>query len=312
MAKNLTFLIIVLVVLAAIFLISRRGGEDDQEMDPLFPGFEAEAAGKIVINGKSSQTVLEKMNGIWVVTSEDTFPADADAMESMFRQIGSFVSGDIVSSNPDKRSIYQVDTTGTAVVVEGAGGGLVASFVVGKAGPDYQSTYVRREDSDNVVLASGYLQSVFERGSRTWQDTRVFKLDPESIEQVYLVRPDETIGLKRDAAGEWYISQPESAASDQNMVSRLVRTIAGLRAEEFAGRAPVKDSGLAEADSSLRFMLTGGSAQELAFGSSTEQNRTYCRPDDSDIVYLIGSYKVKSLLPRLQELRKKEDLEGED
>jgi hypothetical protein len=310
MARNLVYLIIVLAVLAGVFLLVRRGGNGETEVQPLFPGFDAGEAGRITIGGHAAETVIEKVNGVWVVTSEDTFPVDPSALDGVLTQTAAFTRHDMVSANPAKQAIYQVDSTGTSITIQSPDGDVLASFVVGKAGPDYQSTYVRRAGSDEVFLASGYLQSVFERGGRTWQDTKIFTLEPDEFTEVYVIRPNQTIGIKTDGAGAWYISEPESAACDQNQASRLVRTIADLRAEDFAGRAPVKESGLAAPDSSIKFTLSGGVTDGLAFGGQTESKRVYAKADNSDIVYLLGAYKVKALMPRLKDLRVEPEAAG--
>jgi hypothetical protein len=175
--------------------------------------------------------------------------------------------------------------------------------VVGKPGPDYQSTYVRDVGSGDVVLAPGYLRAVFDRGSRTWQDRTVFSLEPDTIDEMKIDRPGAAATLKRHAGGGWYISEPESAACDESRATRLVRTLAYLRCDELAGRMPSPASGLAEPDSAVGFRTSGGLREELIFGNRNENGQTYAKRTDSDIIYLLSSHRVDALLPRPDELR---------
>lgn len=300
-------LVAALVILSAVFVVLRLTSDRGQKDDPLFPDFSAEAAARLTIQGRQAGTVLEKSNDVWIVTSEDSFPAEAGAVEKILEQIPGFSRKDRISSNPEKQALYQVDSAGVQVAVEDARGRSIAAFVVGKVGPDYQSTYVRDAESDDVVLVPSYLTPAFERGTRTWQDLTVYDLEPQEIAEIRLTRPGETVVLDRDQSGAWYISEPESAACDKGRVSRLVKSLAYLRADYIAGRAPVEGSGVDAPDSSLWFRTAGGVEDELLFGGRDENNRTYFRRKASDLVYILASHRIDSLLPGLRELRQQAD-----
>lgn len=296
-------LIVVLAVLVGVFLAIRFGGGIRRGERPLYPDFETAEAARLVIEGSETTAVLGKTDDVWFVESEDSLPAEAGAVEDMLTRVTGFSRKDIISSNPEKRALYKVDSAGVFVSIMDARGDTLVRFVVGKPGPDYQSTYVRDVTSGDVVLAPGYLRAVFDRGKRTWQDRTVFALEPDTIEEVKITRPGEGITLRRDAGGQWYISEPESSASDQTRVTRLVRTLAYLRSDELAGRMPVAGSGLAEPDSAVGFRATGGLREELIFGNVNESGQTYVKKTGSDIVYLLSSHRVDALLPRPRELR---------
>jgi hypothetical protein len=295
-------LIGVLIALVAVFLISKYGFERKAGEEPLYPGLSAERAQTILVKGKSSEAQLDKVDGVWIVASEDSLPAEAQAVDNMFQRMAAFSRRDIVSANPEKQALYQVDSTGIEVTIKDASGKDLASFIIGKVGPDYQSTYVRDLKSDDVVLSAGYLPPIFDRGERTWQDRTIFSYEPSDIAEVVLTRPTGIVRLSRDKGGAWYISQPESAACDQGRVTRLVRTLAYLRGDGIVGRSPVAGSGLADADSSVWFKTTGGTEEHLRFGNRSESGQTYVRRDGSDVVFKLVSSRVAATLPRLDEL----------
>lgn len=295
-------LVLVLVVLAGIFVVTRYGFDRKRGDKPLFPKFKAEQASLIQIKGKKSEATLKKANGAWFVVSEDSFPAEAMAVQNMFDRVAGFSRKDIISSNPEKQAIYQVDSTGVQVAIEDASGKKMASFVVGKVGPDYQSTYVRDAGSNDVVLSPGYLQPAFDRGERTWQDRTIFAYEPSDLVQVALTRPSGLVMLLRDQGGAWYISQPDSMACDQGRVTRLVRTLAYLKADGIAGRAPVEGSGLADADSSVWFKTADGTEEHLRYGNRSESGQTYVSREGSEMVFKLVSTRVAATLPSLEEL----------
>jgi hypothetical protein len=299
-------LVIVLVVLAAVFVLLRFGFDRRHKVEPLFPDFHAGSAARIVIEGRDTTAVLEKADDTWIVTSEDSFPAEAEAVQNLLDHITSFSRKDIISTNPQKRSIYQVDTTGIAVSIQDAQGDTLVRFIVGKVGPDYQSTYVRDAASNEVVLASGYLPPAFDRGKRSWQDKTVYSIDPEMISEIGVNRPEGSLALARDASGQWYLSQPESTGCNQDRVTRMVRTVAYLRCDDFAGRGNVGAWGLEQADSSVWFRTTDGTEERLLLGNEAEGRRVYARKADSDIVYVLPIHRVEGMLPKPAELVKEE------
>jgi hypothetical protein len=293
------WLLIVLVVLIAIVLLLRLGGGRDKGEEPLVAGFDGDLAYRILIDGRQGRTVLERQGEVWIVTSEDSFPAEPSAVDKILEGIEGFSRHDVVSTNPAKQAIYQVDSSGTEVRVEDATGVALASLVIGKVGPDYQSTFLRRADSDEVVLTAGYLAGIFERGKRTWQDLAIYALEPGNITEMVLTRPAETIGLARDGAGQWHITRPESAACDQNRVQKLARTLAYLKADEILGRMPVAGSGLEEPDSLVWFKLADGTEQSLLFGDPVGGQSIHARRSSDDVVYRLPTYRIHSLLPEL-------------
>ena len=188
--KARTSLIIVLVILAAVFLVlrfgtGRRGGDK-----PLFEGFTVQQADGFSVVAGDNRVALHKVDGVWLVTSEDSLPAEPGAVENLLGDIAAFSRKDIISSNPAKYGLYQVDSTGVRVVVSGARGDTLVRFVVGKPGPDFQSTYVRDLASGDVILAPGYLRSMFDRGKRSWQgnETSVEELEVD-ISELSLAEP---------------------------------------------------------------------------------------------------------------------------
>ena len=315
--KRLGVLVLVLILLAAVYVVVYLGERREEGPSPLFPGYDGAAAASIYIvkrdgggerggevggRGRGEGVVLEKKEGVWLVMSEDSLPADSTAVASIVEKVASFSRNDMVSSNPEKRSLYEVDSLGVLVSIADEAGDTVAAFVVGKMGPDYQSTYIRDARSDDVILAAGYIKSMFDRGTRTWQDRVMFRLKSEEITAVGVERGSEKYTLSRLPDGRWYVNRPDSAACKQNVVSRMVRAVSFLRCDDFAGRLPLPESGLADTDTAMWFGMATGGEHWLYFGKENEASQVHTLKDDSDIVYLIARSKINHLLPALDQV----------
>jgi hypothetical protein len=300
--RRTNILVTALVLLAGIYTIVSFSDRRGSGPEPLFPDFEAETAAAIYIEASGEKVTLKKAAGGWTVPSEDSLPADPRGVEAILAKVADFSLKDRVSANPGKRSVYQVDTSGVFVSIVGEDGDTTAAFVVGKVGPDYQSSYVRDAWSDDVILTTGYLRSMFDRGEMTWQDRLVFHYKPDEISMITISRGEEKYTLSPGAGGEWHIAAPESSACRQDRATRLVRMLSILRCEDFAGRLPMPAANVDAGDTTLWFATVGGNEHRLAFGSENEQQRVYFVKDDSDIVYLLSRIKVNQLLPSLSEM----------
>lgn len=310
--KRNALLVAILVILLVVFLVLRFWGGRRAGEEPLYPDFDAARAVRFSVEAPEAVAALGRADGIWLVVSEDSLPAEAGAADRMLENITGFSRKDIISSNPEKYGLYKVDSTGVWVTVSNAPGDTLARFVVGKPGPDFRSTYVRDVASGDVILAPGYLQPVFDRGKRSWQDRTIFAFEPDEIVRIDIRRRDEALTLRKDGAGGWFAASPESTACDQQKMTRLTRTLAYLKCDDFAGRAPVPNAGLAEPDSSISLRTSGGIREELIFGGVDDTGQVLAKRAGSDIVYLLAAHRVEAMLPELADLcaEKRDAAEG--
>jgi len=300
--KRMKWLLSVLVVLAGLYGLLQFGSARKARPRPLFPAFRTELAAKITLHTSDANTVLEKKGDVWVVTSEDSFPAEADAVKQILDAGKGFSRRDMISANPQKQALYQVDSSGVAVTVEDTRGKVLASFVVGKLGADYQSTYIRDMTSNDVILAQGYFGPTFDRGKRSWQDKLIFRVEPNDVVEVGVTRPGLAMVLKRSAEGKWFISQPESIECEAGKASRLVKTLANLRCENFAWHVAASEAGVDNPDSSAWFKTADGTERKVLIGHGAGEGRFYVKRGDISLIYIVPAQTVKVIMPDVADL----------
>ncbi|MFZ1948333.1 MAG: DUF4340 domain-containing protein [bacterium] len=325
-AKGMKWLLIVLAAFAGIWAGLTLRDHLKARPQPLFPAFAPEAARTLKFEAGGNRAELSLEDGTWLVTSEDSLPAERQAVEDVLKAIAAFSKKDRISSNPQKRSQYQVDSSGVAVTVEGEAGKVLAAFVAGKMGPDFQSTYIRDAGSGDVVLAQGYLAPVFNRGSRSWQDRRIFRAEPKDITELGVAKPGGAFALRR-SGDQWYAGSTGSTGStggpagragasadslkcDPAKVSRVARALAYLRCDDFAGRVAEPGWGLESPGSSVWFKTSAGEEHRLLVGNDSGDGRYYATRGEGGPVYLITAANAKTLLPDLAELLPGQAAEG--
>jgi len=231
MTKNTWILTGVLVALIIVaYLVMQRPGESSapESSGKMLVDFDSAAVDKIDIRSANGHTSIEREGGVWMLTAPVHYRADDAA-------VGSALSGgkhmeirELVSSNPQKQGLFQVDSSGTIVRIFEHGAEKTA-FRIGKPSTSYTETYVRREGSNDVYLATGMFSSTFSRRPNEWRDKTIFKTDQDAIGEVTLRFGDTAVVLSRQDS-VWKIGDD---VVKNDVVKSFTGALANLQADDF-------------------------------------------------------------------------------
>lgn len=307
--KQLLILGSIFVVLALVVLLFENPfGQSEYEKKvqtamPLFPNFDKAQVAGVEIIAAGESTTLAKQDGKWVVTSLDSYPADAEGVEELLTKVSEFKNTHHVSSNSDKQMEFEVEsTTGVEVKLMDANDTLLAHLFVGKTTPGFLSSYVRVADTNDVYVAQGYLKSVFDKGERTWKDRTIFDFDEDIVTQVNIASPEETVELRLDAEGTWQMLQPEASAVKQAEVDSLLATFSQLDTDDFAEPKELAEYELASPHSSISATLNDGTTATLLIGKE-EEDKLYVKRADGDTVFRLFKSNVDRLIKKAETLK---------
>ncbi|MCE2415585.1 DUF4340 domain-containing protein [Candidatus Poribacteria bacterium] len=310
--KQLLILGAIFVVLAIVILLFENPFEQSDYQKkvetamPLFPNFNAEQVVKIEITATGETTTLSKQNGSWVVASMDNYPADGEGVAELLSKVTAFKNTQRVSNNPEKQSEFEVDATGVEAKLMDANDKLVAHLFLGKTTPGFLSSYVRPADSNEVYVAQGYLQSVFDKGTRTWKDRTIFNFNKGIVTQLNIVSPEETVELRLDADGAWQMRKPVAAAAKTTEVDTLLTTFSGLDTDDFAeAKGELAEYGLDTPQSTISAVLNDGTTATLHVGKE-EEGKLYVKRDDKDTVFRLFKSNVDRLIKKSDTLKAEE------
>ncbi|MCY4570092.1 MAG: DUF4340 domain-containing protein, partial [Candidatus Poribacteria bacterium] len=290
MKTKLLILGAIFVVLAIVILLFENPfGQSEYEKKvetamPLFPDFNEEQIVKIEITATGETTTLSKQNDNWLVASMDNYPADGEGVAELLSKVTEFKNTQRVSNNPEKQSEFEVDNTGVEAKLMDASNKVLVHLFVGKTTPGFLSSYVRPADSNDVYVAQGYLQSVFNKGTRTWKDRTIFNFNKGIVTQLNIVSPEETIELRLDADGAWQMLKPVVAVAKTTEVDALLTTFSELDTDEFAEATDeLAEYGLGTPQSTISAVLNDGTTATLHVGKE-EEGKLYVKRDDKDTV----------------------------
>lgn len=310
--KQLLIFGAIFVVLAIVVLILENPfGQSEYEKKietavPLFPNFNQEQVTKIEIIADGETTTLSKQNDDWVVASMDNYPADSEGLSELLSKVAAFKNTQLVSNNPEKQAEFEVDSTGVEAKLMDANGTLLAHLFVGKTTPGFLSSYVRAADTNEVYVAQGYLQSVFNKGDRTWKDRTIFDFNKGLLTQLNISSPEETVELRLDANGTWQMLKPIAAAVKQTEIDSLLTTFSDLDTDDFAEATDdLGEYGLDIPQSTISAVRNDGTTATLHIGKE-EDGKLYVKRADTETVFRL----FKSNVDRL--IKKSDTLKAED
>ncbi len=310
--KQLLILAAIFVVLAIVILLFENPfGQSEYEKKvetatPLFPNFNEEQVMKIEITATDETTTLSKQNDSWVVASMDNYPADGEGVTELLSKVTEFKNTQRVSNNPEKQAEFEVDSTGVEAKLIDANGKVLAHLFVGKTTPGFLSSYVRPADSNDVYIAQGYLQSVFDKGTRTWKDRTIFSFNKGIVTQLNIISPEETVELRLDAEGAWQMIKPVTAAAKATEVDALLTAFSELDTDDFAeARDALTEYELDAPQSTISAVLNDGTTATLHVGKE-EEGKLYVKRDDKDTVFRLFKSNVDRLIKRSDTLKAEE------
>jgi hypothetical protein len=231
MKRSSLYSLLALGVLAiAAFYALNREGEVSSTGEPenMLVDYDSAAVDKLEISSPTASVVLEKQAGVWMLTSPLRYKADESAVASAVGKGRTIGLTSVISTNPEKQHLFQVDSTGTFVKVYERGTAK-AAFYVGKASSSFSETFVRVDGSSEVQLANEALAHYFHKQPKDWRDKTIFKVDEGSIKSIRFRYGDTTFALSlQDSL--WRV---EKDSANQTAVQQLLTAVANIQSDAF-------------------------------------------------------------------------------
>jgi len=299
--KEFSVLIATLVVLVVLLLVVanpfKQPGESTAKGMPLFPGLKSKEPARIVVDGRNDLTVW-KEGEEWVIGGDvegTVFPADTAGVNKALNAARTATTKEMVSSNPEKQSIFQVDSTGAMIKIMAADSSVLADFVIGKSGSDYATNYVRPQGSDAVYVVGDRIKNQFDRPSRGMRDMFIFRVPKEEITRIEITRADSVMSLQAKDDGSWEMLTPKQGMLKKDFASRLVNTLSNFRADEVTV-GEHENKGFEHPFLTVNVVLKNGTDHTVTVGDTAAvEGRRYVRLEGRKWLYEIGSYRVETL-----------------
>jgi hypothetical protein len=293
MKRNVLLLGVFGVLLIVAYLVLQKPGEASSSGESTGRLFEIDslAVDKIEVKTAALDLSLEKKGVEWFIERPLSDKADQAAVANAIHEARTLSVSGMISSNPEKHPVFQVDSSGTAVTVYEKGSAK-AAFVVGKVSPGFTDTYVRRAGSNDVSSVTGTFGYVFNRALREWRNKTIFTVTQETIKEVKFQFGDTTFTLvHKDTV--WVIGKD---IADMSVTQSLVGGLSTVTVDDFI------DSTLSPLPKITAQISYAG--QQIRFAYSKPLSRYIVQTSASPRWYVMEPWHANSMLKRKNELIK--------
>lgn len=290
MNRSTVILLLVLLTLGAItYFVLPFNEERESSYETMSPEIRIDSASvvkvRIIQPGKS--ITLENVGGKWMIVSPVQHPADANLVRQFIGKLSKFRVGSLISSNPNKQQLFQVDSSGTQLLIVDRAGNEV-SMVVGKMGPSFTEVYFRMPDSRDVYLGEGIDTWSINKDVREWRDKSILSMPSEAVKEVSYTVGKRMYAFSHDSAG-W-----KSGEKNVDM-NPLLSTIANLRADDFV------DSTIALPPRAATIALTGNETTSLSLHPILpDSSKYYLHSSRSPQLYVVSKWTAQQLMKPLE------------
>ena len=292
MKKNIYVLVGIFVLLVGVaYLLMNRPGENDIAVgnSQFLLNIDSLAVDKIEITSVNGKVAMEKKGGEWFLDEPVAYRANQASVTGVIHQAKNLAVKEIVSSNPDKRSIFQVDSTGTLVKIF-QNGQEHSAFVVGKPTQSYSETYVRRDGSNDVVIVEGAVSFSFSKPAKDWRDKTVLNIPKENIKTISYQYTGENFALTlHDSV--WMVGSAQAKATE---VNSLLSSLSNLQADDFV------DS-VFSVMPKISAMVSVGDVQ-LRFSEIKDKDHVLVRSSASPQWFQLQGWHAKQILKHKKDL----------
>ncbi len=235
---NTTSLLIVLLVLLAVYFVSRHTANQERSFKDVLTDFDQSQVEKVVYTPPEKPAIeIRKKAGSWEVNHEgQAYQTDTARVMNMLNQISNMQTKSIAAKKPDKWNEYEVsDTSGISVEVFGKNNQKLTEFMVGKFSYQQQqqqatgqqpnvdmTSYIRLQSDEVVYGVDGFLKMTFPDDVDQWRDKTLVSVDEQTVNSIRF-RGKQEYSLNRNGA-KWMINdQPADSAKMQQYLSGIQR-----------------------------------------------------------------------------------------
>ena len=305
------FIILLLFVYLFEGPLSERAQKKGKGVIALFPDFEKDSATKIEVKNSTKKLSLERKEEGWLISDTDGFIADPNLVDNTLNTVKKFTRENIASNNPEKQEPFEVNQEkGVEVKVSDADQKMLAHFYIGKTGPSFFSTYLRKEGSNEVILVQGAVKPTFDKTIKNWRDKTILNFLPGTITHLTLKTLIDEIELQKDEEGKWQIAKPEKAKAKEEEVDAIETTLASLKAVDFAEDYDLKKYQLDKPQISITAILEDKEEKRILIGKKDEEkSQYYVKNQAKKTIFLVEKYQIDKMNKTLQDLKKEEKKE---
>ena len=248
--------------------------------------------------GAPERIELAKKDGKWVVASGGDFPAKADKVEELVKNLTELAVRDPISTQAANHAELKVADQEFGRKVQIKAGAAEKTFFVGAG--DGPGVHLRFANEAAVYQSRGVSVWSVSASARTYVDTKYVEMDKDKLAAVTVQNAKGLLTFKK-AGDSWTLAElPAGEAIDADKAKAFVAKAARLALEAPVGKEAKPEFGLG---AGARVTLVGTADDKpktLSYlvGAPADDKSFYAKADDSDFFVTVSKYAAEQLLDK--------------
>lgn len=303
MRKNTLILLAIFVILLLVFTVSKITDRTTAKAS-YFINVDTTRISKIhIISPDKGEVTLSKASGLWRVVEPIDYAADERNVGQTISKLGSMEIESLVSGRKDQQTTYEVDSSGTLVELFD-GDNKLEAFYLGKNAPTYRHNYMRKVNSNDIVMVKGSYRYQFSRNLKDWRDKIILELERSDISDMEFKYPDEEFSLTF-VDTTWVVSsRSETFTADSKKVDQVLNYLGKLRTGDFFTPEEGEEPDWSKPEFTLVINLKGNISETIMLWEKPDKANQYLlKLAKKTTVFVVYKGTQATLMKKLDDFR---------
>ncbi len=273
--------------------------------DNFLAKLDVDSINKIELERKGENINIDKIDNKWKIEDTKNFFVTEQIIGTALDTLREAKDSEIllVSENNKKKDEFEVNKENGCKVILKNGEEILAEFIIGKNGSDFNSSYIAEINFDSTYLIKANLRSAFDHDN--WYDKTIFSFEKDKVNKIRFQYPSREFTVEKQAKeeedGEWSGVLPYKFSVDQDKIDKIVSIVSNLNATQIPKQS-FEGTGLEK--NLIILQLTGEDIDAvIMIGDNNGEDLYYAKKGDSDNIYLITKQQRDELEKRISDLR---------
>ena len=314
--KQVGFVFAALVILGIAALVFRFiSAEPDEILISDVAPLSEETLDKVVIRNNEFETVIEKLDGDWLV---GPYPVQRRRFEDMWATTQMFDAAELIATNPENHPLMGVSPENGTLVEFWNGDELVEEFFVGdqqfapigeRLITPWQNfvrlCYLRNPEEDDVYGIFCDFPDRFLPDPKFWKHPLITEIPRDEVESISFRYPEEEFNLRIENS-VWVVSQEgaEVGQADPEKMLELLQAVEYLVTSDFPTDDEMSRLNFDLADITIFIQVRTGAIARSARLLLLERDEGgfYVKRQGQDYAFIVDDQTAPFILKKIQDL----------
>jgi len=233
---------------------------------------------------------LEKQTDQWYVRQPVDMLADSSTVARTLDDLSTMTLNNRVTSNPERYSIYGIDSTASVVTLTWPSGS--ETITISRQGRDFASIYVRLDDESDVYSTNGRV--TLNQDPERWRNRMVVNTGMGAVTSARVTRQGSSYEVAL-IDNSWMV---DGQAADSLKITSWLRRFSPLNADGFFDDLPAAIL----SDASYRVDLSTSTNTTVSLQATPAESAVALISGGNQFTYKVFESRLDQLFPELESL----------